>query len=280
LTDEEGQTLHRWARRRRRSQPLALRCRIVLACAEACPMWRPASGWACTRPRSASGPGGSPPAGWKGWWTSHGRGAPHDHRHPGGAGDHHDLGGGPDRRHALVDARHGPGDWPEPDGDLEDLAGVGLKPHLDEAWKLSTDPQFIDKVRDVVGLELNPPDAAVVLCADEKSGIQALDRTAPVLPLLPGVARRRSHDYAGHGPTNLYPALEVASGKVISQMTRRHRAIECKQFLARIDQAVPGELDVQLIVENSSTHKRPAIQRWLVAHPRFHVHFTPPTARG
>jgi hypothetical protein len=126
----------------------------------------------------------------------------------------------------------------------------------------------------VVGLELNPPDAAVVLCADEKSGIQALDRTAPVLPLLPGVARRRSHDYAGHGPTNLYPALEVASGKVISQMTRRHRAIECKQFLARIDQAVPGELDVHLIVENSSTHKRPAIQRWLVAHPRFHGHFT------
>jgi transposase len=151
----------------------------------------------------------------------------------------------------------------------------GLKPHLDEAWKLSTDPQFIDKVRDVVGLYLNPPDAAVVLCADEKSQIQALDRTAPVLPLLPGVARRRSHDDTRHGTTNLYAALEVASGKVISQMTPRHRAIEFKRFLARIDQAVPGELDVHLIVDNSSTHKTPAIQRWLLAHPRFHVHFTP-----
>jgi transposase len=127
----------------------------------------------------------------------------------------------------------------------------------------------------VVGLYLNPPDAAVVLCADEKSGIQALDRTAPVLPLLPGVARRRSHDYARHGTTNLYAALEVASGKVISQMTPRHRAIEFKQFLARIDQAVPGELAVHLIVAHSSTHKTPALQRWLVAHPRFQVHFTP-----
>jgi transposase len=151
----------------------------------------------------------------------------------------------------------------------------GLKPHLDEAWKLSTDPQFIDKLRDIVGLYLNPPDAAVVLCLDEKSQIQALDRTAPVLPLLPGTTQRRSHDDTRHGTTNLYAALEMASGKVSSQMTPRHRAIEFKQFLASIDKAVPGELDVHLIVDNSSTHKTPAIQRWLLAHPRFHVHFTP-----
>jgi hypothetical protein len=147
--------------------------------------------------------------------------------------------------------------------------------HLDEAWKLSTDPQFIDKVRDIVGLYLNPPEAAVVLCVDEKSQIQALDRTAPVLPLLPTTPQRRSHDYTRHGTTNLYAALEMASGKVISQMTPRHRAIEFKQFLARIDRAVPAGLDVHVICDNSSTHTTPEIRRWLLRHPRFHLHFTP-----
>jgi transposase len=151
----------------------------------------------------------------------------------------------------------------------------GLKPHLVETWKLSTDPQFVDKVRDIVGLYLNPPEAAVVLCVDEKSQIQALDRTAPILPLMPGSPQRRSHDYTRHGTTNLYAALNLASGMVISQLTARHRALEFKRFLVRIDQAVPAELDVHLIVDNSSTHKTPAIRRWLAAHPRFHVHFTP-----
>jgi len=151
----------------------------------------------------------------------------------------------------------------------------GLKPHLTEAFKLSTDPQFIDKVRDVVGLYLNPPEAALVLCVDEKTQVQALDRTAPVLPLLPGVPERRTHDYTRHGTTNLYAALDVASGKVISQMTARHRATEFKRFLAQLDRSVPAELAVHVIVGNSSTHKTPAIQRWLLAHPRFQLHFTP-----
>jgi transposase len=151
----------------------------------------------------------------------------------------------------------------------------GLKPHLVDTFKLSTDPQFIDKVRDIVGLYLNPPQAALVLGVDEKPSIQALDRTAPIRPLLPGVPQRVTHDDTRHGTTNLYAALEVASGKVISQLTARHRAIEFKRFLHRIDQAVPAGLDVQVICDNSSTHKTPAIQRWLVAHPRFQLHFTP-----
>jgi transposase len=151
----------------------------------------------------------------------------------------------------------------------------GLKPHLDEAWKLSTDPQFIDKVRDIVGLYLNPPQAAVVLCVDEKSQIQALDRTAPILPLLPTTPARRSHDYTRHGTTNLYAALEVASGLVISQLTARHRAVEFKRFLARIDTQVPVGLDVHVICDNSSTHYTPEIRRWLLGHPRFQLHFTP-----
>jgi transposase len=151
----------------------------------------------------------------------------------------------------------------------------GLKPHLVETFKLSTDPQFIDKVRDIVGLYLNPPDAALVLCVDEKTQVQALDRTAPILPLLPGVPQRRSHDYTRHGTTNLYAALDVASGNVITELTARHRAVEFKRFLARIDQQVPAELAVHVICDNSSTHKTPAIQRWLLAHPRFQLHFTP-----
>src|ERR671915_915604 len=140
----------------------------------------------------------------------------------------------------------------------------GLKPHQTEAFKLSPDPQFIDKVRDIVGLYLNPPEAAVVMCVDEKSQIQALDRTAPMLPLMPGVAERRTHDYVRHGTTNLYAALDVASGKVIADMAPRHRAEEFRRFLNRIDRSVPAELDVHVVVDNSKTHKTPAIQRWLV----------------
>jgi transposase len=151
----------------------------------------------------------------------------------------------------------------------------GLKPHLVETFKLSTDPQFIEKVRDIVGLYLNPPDAALVLCVDEKTQVQALDRTDPILPLLPGVPQRRSHDSTRHGTTNLYAALDVASGNVITELAARRRAVEFKRFLARIDQQVPAELAVQVICDNSSTHKTAAIQRWLLAHQRFQLHFTP-----
>ena len=151
----------------------------------------------------------------------------------------------------------------------------GLQPHRQETFKLSKDPQFVEKVHDVVGLYLNPPERAVVLCVDEKSQIQALDRTQPILPLLPGVPERRSHDYRRAGTSSLYAALDLTSGKVIGALHARHRAIEFKKFLATIDREVPAYLDVHLVLDNSSTHKTPQIKRWLTAHPRFHVHFTP-----
>jgi len=151
----------------------------------------------------------------------------------------------------------------------------GLQPHRQQTWKLSKDPLFIDKVRDVVGLYLNPPERAVVLCVDEKSQIQALDRTAPILPMLPGIPERATHDYRRAGTSSLYAALNLTTGKVIGRLHSRHRAIEFKQFLATLDREVPADLDVHLVLENSSTHKTPAIQRWLAAHPRFVLHFTP-----
>jgi transposase len=151
----------------------------------------------------------------------------------------------------------------------------GLQPHRSETWKLSKDPQFVAKVRDVVGLYLDPPERAVVLCVDEKSQIQALDRTAPVLPMLPGTPERATHDYKRSGTSSLYAALDIATGKVIGSLHARHRAIEFKKFLQTLDREVPAELDVHVILDNSSTHKTPAIQRWLLAHPRFVLHFTP-----
>ncbi|MFF2076642.1 IS630 family transposase [Kitasatospora sp. NPDC058162] len=150
-----------------------------------------------------------------------------------------------------------------------------LAPHRAETFKLSTDPLFIDKVRDVVGLYLDPPERALVLCVDEKSQIQALDRSQPVLPMMPGVPERRSHDYVRSGTTTLFAALDTATGKVIGSLHRRHRTAEFKKFLAKLDQQVPADLDVHLILDNYITHKVPAIKAWLVAHPRFHLHFTP-----
>jgi transposase len=151
----------------------------------------------------------------------------------------------------------------------------GLQPHRQDSWKLSKDPQFVDKVKDVVGLYLNPPERAVVLCVDEKSQIQALDRTAPILPMLPGTPERATHDYKRHGTSSLYAALDITTGKVIGSLHSRHRAIEFKKFLATIDKEVPADLAVHLVLDNASTHKTPAIQKWLLAHPRFVVHFTP-----
>jgi transposase len=151
----------------------------------------------------------------------------------------------------------------------------GLQPHRQDSWKLSKDPQFVDKVKDVVGLYLAPPERAVVLCVDEKSQIQALDRTAPILPMLPGTPERATHDYKRHGTSSLYAALDIATGKVIGQLHARHRAVEFKKFLTTIDREVPDHLAVHLVMDNVSTHKTPAIQRWLLAHPRFVVHFTP-----
>jgi transposase len=150
-----------------------------------------------------------------------------------------------------------------------------LQPHRTETFKISPDPLFVEKVRDIVGLYLNPPDRAVVLCADEKSQIQALDRTQPVLPMRPGQAERRTHDYKRHGTTSLFAALDVRTGKVLGQCHKRHRSTEFLKFLRAVDHNVPQRLDVHVILDNYGTHKTPAVKKWLARHPRFHFHFTP-----
>lgn len=151
----------------------------------------------------------------------------------------------------------------------------GLQPHRSETFKLSTDPMFVEKVRDIVGLYLDPPERALVLSVDEKSQIQALDRTQPLLPMRPGQAERRTHDYKRHGTTSLFAALDVATGKVISRCFKRHRAKEFLAFLREIDSNVPQDVDVHLIMDNYATHKTPAIRKWLAKRPHWHVHFTP-----
>jgi transposase len=150
-----------------------------------------------------------------------------------------------------------------------------LQPHRTETFKLSPDPLLIDKVRDIVGLYLHPPDRAVVLCVDEKSQIQALDRTAPLLPMRPGQVERRTHDYKRHGTTSLFAALDAKTGKVLAETHRRHRSLEFRKFLDRIDASVPADLNVHLVLDNYGTHKTPRIWAWLAKRPRFHVHFTP-----
>jgi transposase len=150
-----------------------------------------------------------------------------------------------------------------------------LQPHRVETFRLSNDPLFIEKVRDIVGLYMNPPNHAVVLCVDEKSQIQALERAQPLLPMRPGQPERRTHDYLRHGTTTLFAALDVATGEVMGECYRRHRSLEFRRFLKQIDEAVPADLDVHLILDNYATHKTPAVQRWLAKRPRFHVHYTP-----
>jgi transposase len=151
----------------------------------------------------------------------------------------------------------------------------GLKPHLVETWKLSADPQFIEKVRDIVGLYLDPPEKDLVLAVDEKSQIQAIDRTAPILPVMIATPARMTHDYIRHGTTSLFAAMDVASGSVIAQHCRRHRHQEFLRFLKLIDTAVPNGLELHLICDNYATQKTEAVKKWLLRHPRFHLHFTP-----
>ena len=153
-----------------------------------------------------------------------------------------------------------------------------LKPHRCETFKLSRDPQFIEKVRDIVGLYLHPPERAVVMCVDEKPQIQALDRSQPVLPMRPGLPERRTHDYRRHGTTSLFAALDVATGEVLGTCYRRHRAVEFRRFLTVIAKAVPDDLDIHLVLDNYGTHKTAMIHDWLAGQPRFHLHFTPTSA--
>lgn len=154
----------------------------------------------------------------------------------------------------------------------------GLQPHRTETFKLSADPFFVEKVRDIVGLYLNPPQHAMVLCVDEKSQVQALDRTRPVLPLRPGLPERQTHDYTRHGTTSLFAALEVATGKIIGQCHRRHRSQEFLKFLEAVDQQLTAGPEVHLVMDNYGTHKTPRVKRWFARHPRYHLHFTPTSA--
>jgi len=276
LSDEEREVLERWARRPKSSQALALRCRIVLAAADGELSMEIADRLGC----HASTVGK-----WRGRFAQRGLDGLHDEPRPGKPRSITDE----DVERVIVKTLEeqpaGATHWST--RSMAQATGMSqsaisriwrafaLKPHQSETFKLSPDPLFIEKVRDIVGLYLNPPDAAVVLCVDEKSQIQALDRTAPMLPLMPGVPERRTHDYVRNGTTNLYAALDVASGQVIAEMSPRHRAEEFRRFLSVVEKAVPAHLDVHVVLDNSSTHKTPSIQRWLVCHPRFHMHFTP-----
>jgi transposase len=277
LTDDERQTLQRWSRRSKTSQALALRCKIVLACAE---------GQTNQAVAEQLGIWPQTVAKWRGRFVRGRLEGLSDEPRPG-------------RPRVITDEQveqvitktleepppHHDTHWST--RSMARATGMsqtaisriwrafGLKPHLTETWKLSTDPQFIDKVRDIVGLYLDPPQAALVLCVDEKSQIQALDRTAPSLPILPTTPARRTHDYVRNGTTSLFAALDVASGTVISQLHRRHRHQEFLKFLKTIDANVPAALGVHLICDNYGTHKTPEIKRWLLRHPRFQLHLTP-----
>jgi transposase len=276
LSGEERETLERWARRPKSAQALALRCRIVLAAADGESSKEIAARLGCNR---------STVGRWRGRFAERGLDGLHDEPRP---GKPRSIGDDDVERVIVKTLEEQPANathWST--RSMAAATGMsqtavsriwrafGLKPHQTEAFKLSPDPQFIDKVRDIVGLYLNPPEAAVVLCVDEKSQIQALDRSAPVLPLLPGVPARQTHDYVRSGTTNLSAALDVASGQVIAEMTPRHRGEEFRRFLNLIDNSVPAHLDVHVVLDNSSTHKTPSIQRWLLRHPRFTLHFTP-----
>ncbi|MEA2184170.1 MAG: hypothetical protein QOF69_3355 [Solirubrobacteraceae bacterium] len=277
LTDNEREALQRWSRRRRSAAGLAQRSRIVLACAEG-----------LTNTAVAKRVGVSVPTvrRWRGRFAERRLDGLLDEPRPGRPREISDE----QVENVIVKTLESK----PPDGgthwstrNMAAAAGLnqtavsriwrafGLQPHRVEHFKLSKDPQFVEKIRDVVGLYLDPPERAIVLCIDEKSQIQALDRSQPIFPLLPGVPERQSHDYQRHGTTSLFAALDVATGKVISSLHARHRAIEFKKFLQKIDREVPAELGVHLILDNYATHKTPAIKRWLAAHPRFVLHFTP-----
>jgi len=276
LSDEESTALRAWARRPRTAQALALRSRIVLACAEGKTNTRVAEDLGVSRPTVTK---------WRNRFAFMRLQGLLDEPRPGRPRLVTD-----ERVEAVISktveerpeaATH----WST--RSMATAMGMsqtsisriwrafGLQPHREETFKVSTDPLFIEKLRDVVGVYLNPPQAAVVFCVDEKSQIQAIDRAQPAFPILPGTPARRSHDYIRHGTTSLFAALDVATGKVIGQTHARHRNEEFRRFLNVIDREVPEHLDVHLILDNSSTHKTEEVHRWQVRHPRFYFHFIP-----
>ena len=276
VSEEERAQLESWARRRTSAQALALRCRIVLLAAQGLNNTEIAERLGVHRPMVRK---------WRSRFAEYRLDGLLDERRPGKPRTITD-----EQVEEVVvktlestpkDATHWSTRSMAREVGLTQSAvlriwqAFGLQPHRQESWKLSKDPQFVAKVRDVVGLYLNPPERAVVLCVDEKSQIQALDRTAPILPMLPGTPQRATHDYKRAGTSSLYAALDITSGQVIGSLHARHRAIEFKQFLQTIDREVPADLDVHVVLDNSSTHKTPAVKKWLLAHPRFVLHFTP-----
>jgi transposase len=277
LTDEERRALTAWSRRQKTAQALAARSRIVLACAGGGTIGAVAAGLGVSRDMVSK---------WRSRFLAARLEGLTDEPRPGRPRTISDA-----QVEAVITATL---EQAPPGGDTHwstrsmarsaDLSQsaisriwrtFGLKPHVVQTWKLSTDPQFIEKVRDVVGLYMAPPEDALVLCVDEKSQIQALDRTAPCLPLLPTTPARRTHDYVRNGTTSLFAAFDLASGSVIAQSYRRHRHQEFLRFLKLIDAAVPAGLDLHLVLDNYATHKTPEIHKWLLRHPRFRLHFTP-----
>ncbi len=276
LSDEERGTLEQWTRRRTTAQALALRARIVLACARGQTNSTVARTLGVTRPTVGK---------WRSRFVRDRLAGLLDEPRVGAPRTISDAAVETVVRRTLESKPTTATHWST--RSMAKRVGLsqttivriwhafGLQPHRVETFKLSTDPQFIEKVRDIVGLYLDPPDRAVVLSVDEKSQIQALDRTQPLLPLRPGQPERRTHDYTRHGTTSLFAALDAHVGTVIGACFPRHRALEFRKFLDRIDATVPPALDVHLIVDNASTHKTERIRRWLAKRPRFHVHFTP-----